>query len=334
MGESLRIVHDNSWKTVEAPYIFHEDGWKTVHKVWVMNGGSWKESHKTDHSKYTLGSSGGISTTTNSGTWTVPANTRYARVTVIGNGGGGGAANRTNSFYDKTASPNSGNPPWTKYTLTANGGDGGAGGSAIAIVEVRPGETYTYTVGQKGYGGARSDSLPNSNQTQGESRFGNLNLRNDNIYSDRSEEPPQAATWNPPWLTETDVDTAMNGYAGQTAEDITFSGNGQTVKATGGAGGNGGRLFVYSWTRWQYNFGWTDNSEIMVKYTVHVNTGGGGNNGTSGSGIATGSNIISSTLTTGGGASGGSKGTASATSADGGSHGDRGSIQIETYQGM
>lgn len=329
MGKSLRVLDDGSWETVQVPYIVDGGSWKTVHKVWIVNGGAWKESHITPYTEYDLGT-GGVSATTSGGTWTVPANTRYARVTIIGYGGGGGTSNRTNSYHDQTAGANSGNPPWTSSVSTADGGHGGSGGKITAILEVKPGNTYTYNAAfaGDGDGGAQDDSLPNQEQSQGGSAYGNLYLRRNNYDIDRGLTPPPAATWNPPngSFTVTSTYTQMSGKSGVRGSDISFTGDGQVIKANGGIGGGGGKLFVSSWYWYKSSL-----DEYQAKYTLTVTQGSDGANGT---GYSSGSKIVFADTVTGGGGSGGSAGTASSTAAYGGGDGTGGSIQIETYQGI
>lgn len=334
MGKSLRVKVSGQFATVESPYIMHEGGWKTVHKVWVMSGGTWKESHITPYTKYNSGS-GGQSTTTTSGTWTVPANTRWIRVTILGNGGGGGAANRTNVYHDKTASANSGNPPWSSSQTSSDGGNGGAGGKAEVVMEVEPGTVFTYTnLGSPGDGGTQDDALPNQNQTQGGTGRGNLYLRRNNYDSDRSVTPPPAATFNPSSLTPTSTSTLQignDGIAGSTiqftgASPLSSSGGSYNITVNGGGSGAGGRLFVSSWTVHTSGFG-----EKQAKYTL---SSGAGANGANGDQSSSGGNRTVTNMTTGGGGAGGSGATGSLTSAPGGSTGTGGSITIETYQGI
>jgi len=345
MGESLRVLDNGSWKTIESPYIMDGGSWKTVHKVWVMSGGAWKESHITPYTKYNSGS-GGQSTTTTSATWTVPSNTKYIRVTILGNGGGGGTANRTNVYWPRngqeSGSPNSNGSTATSYTssvTSADGGDGGAGGKAEVVMEVEPGTVFTYTnLGSPGGGGNQDDSLPNSSQTQAGSGTGNLYLRRSNYDSDYNVTPPPASTnagyGSAPDDGHTDVGTYQTADSGDTGSTIQFTGasavgGSYNITVNGGSGGAGGYLKAQTrttWreTEWVFNY-WT------YLYTI---TATAGSNGSSGSQTSSGGNRVVTTMTSGGGSAGGGGGTGTTVSASGGSTGTGGSITIETYQGI
>lgn len=323
-----------------------DDGsWKTVHKVWVMSGGTWKESHITPYTSYASGS-GGQSTTSTSGNWTVPANTKYIRVTILGNGGGGGTANRTNSYHPRngqeSGTPGSDGSTATNYSssvTSADGGDGGAGGKAEVVLEVEAGTVFTYTnLGFPGDGGAQDDSLPNSSQTQGAGGTGNLYLRRNNYDSDYNVTPPTASTHaftnTPPDDGHTDVDTWQIADSGDYGSTIVFSGasavgSNYFIEVLGGSGGVGGYLKVTARTHW-YEDEWVFRYWTYL-YTIDVNAG---NNGADGEQQSNGGNIVFDELTTGGGAAGGAGGIGTSTSAPGGASGTGGSITIETYQGI
>ena len=345
MGKSLRVLDSGSWKTVDAPYIMDDGSWKTVHKVWVMHGGAWKESHITPYTKYASGS-GGQSTTTTSGTWTVPPNTKYIRVTILGNGGGGGTANRTNSYHPKNGQE-SGAPGVVGSTATnyssivtsADGGDGGAGGKAEVVLEVEAGTIFTYTnLGSPGGGGNQDDSLPNSTQTQAGSGTGNLYLRRNNYDSDYNVTPPTASTHaftnSAPDDGHTDTGTYQRAASGGAGSTIVFSGasavgGNYNIEVYGGSGGGGGYLQTSSRTAWP-EVDWVFRYWTYL-YTI---TATAGSNGGAGGQTSSGGNRVVVNMTSGGGSAGGDGGTGTAVSASGGSTGTGGSITIETYQGL
>jgi hypothetical protein len=349
MGKSLRVLDSGSWSTVESPYIMDGGSWKTVHKVWVMNGGAWKESHITAYTKYNSGS-GGQSTTSTSGTWTVPPNTRYIRVTILGNGGGGGTSNRTNVYFPRNGQE-SGDPGayWTgsgwatnysSVVTSADGGDGGAGGKAEVVMEVEPGTVFTYTnLGSPGGGGNQDDSLPNSSQTQAGSGTGNLYLRRNNYDSDYNVTPPTASTnasagGSAPDDGHTDVGTYQTAAHGTSGDIIQFTGasavgGSYNITVYGGNRGLGGYLKAQTRTTWQ-EWDWVFRYWTYL-YTI---TATPGSNGSDGSQTSSGGNRVVTTMTTGGGSAGGGGGNASAYSAPGGSTGTGGSITIATYQGI
>ena len=345
MGQSLRVLHNSSWSTIEAPYVMTDGVWRTVHKVWVMHSGAWKESHITPYTKYASGS-GGQSTTTTSGTWTVPPNTKYIRVTILGNGGGGGTANRTNSYHPKngqeSGAPGVVGSTATNYSSTvtsADGGDGGAGGKAEVVLEVEAGTIFTYTnLGSPGGGGNQDDSLPNSTQTQAGSGTGNLYLRRNNYDSDYNVTPPTASTHaftnSAPDDGHTDTGTYQRAASGGAGSTIVFSGasavgGNYNIEVYGGSGGGGGYLQTSSRTAWP-EVDWVFRYWTYL-YTI---TATAGSNGGAGGQTSSGGNRVVVNMTSGGGGAGGAGGDATDTFAPGGSTGTGGSITIETYQGL
>ena len=354
MGKSLRVF-DSYFKTVKAPYIMDNGSWKTVHKVWVMNGGTWKESHITPHTSYNQSMNNGLPTTSSpagaTGYWTVPANTKYIKVTILGNGGGGGTANRTNVYWPRngqeSGAPGSNGSTATNYTSTisrADGGDGGNGGKAEVVLEVEKDTVFTYTMlGSPGNGGNQDDSLPNQSQTQDGSGTGNLYLRRSNYDSDRSVTPPTASS--PPDNCgpddgHTDVGTIQRGASGIAGSTISFTGasavgDNYNIQVTGGAGGAGGYLKAQTRTSWSERV-LSGSGDCIFRYWTYLYTitATAGSQGSGGSQSATGGNIVYTNMTGGGGGAGGAGGTATDTFAPGGLAGTGGSIKIETYQGI
>ena len=315
--------------------------WKTVHKVWVVHGGNWTESHITPYTSYNSGS-GGQSTTTTSGTWTVPSTTRWIRVTIMGNGGGGGTSNRTNVYWPRNGQESSPPGNYSSVVTSADGGDGGAGGKAEVVMEVEPGTVFTYTnLGSPGGGGNQDDSLPNQSQTQAGSGTGNLYLRRNNHDSDYNVTPPTASTHGftayPPDDGHTDVGTYRTAAHGTSGDIIQFTG--QSPLANSGGSYNitvyGGNRGLGGYLKAQTRTTWTETEWVFIYYTyLYTITATAGSNGSNGSQTSSGGIRVVTTMTTGGGSAGGAGGNASAYSAPGGSTGTGGSITIATYQGI
>lgn len=75
--------------------------------------------------------------TSGSGVWTVPTGVRRITIDLVG-GGGGGSSGSENDPY------------------TSGGGGGGSGGRLVRILNVTPGDTFSYTVGAGGAAGDHS----------------------------------------------------------------------------------------------------------------------------------------------------------------------------------
>lgn len=92
------------------------------------------------------------------GRYSPPADCRALYVELVGGGGGGGGA----AF----SSPNG-----------AVGGGGAGGSYAAKYVELRPGQTFTITVGAGGSGGAAGAAGGNGGDTKFVDNFGNVSLK-------------------------------------------------------------------------------------------------------------------------------------------------------------
>ena len=335
MGQSLRVLHNSSWSTIEAPYVMTDGVWRTVHKVWVMHSGAWKESHKTAYTKYSYGS-GGLGATQVNGTWTVPDNTRYIEVIIHGHGGGGGGASKSNAHYF-----NSGSYQWSTYVNDyAHGGNGGSGAYAKLILETKPGTVFTWDymsyegtyAGNAGGKGSGGDNYTNG-QTQGGGGTGNLSLRNE--WASFTSGPA------------TSVGTYQQALSGDDASDIRFYGDSPTpnspysVTVGGGKKGTGGKLTVAAVS----NHPIATYSPYHPKYGYSV-TETNGTNGANGTATLTASggsgNLVYQNLVTGGGRSGGAGGDSLEVGVSGvqtdtapdGAAGTTGQISISTYQGL
>lgn len=150
MTAVLKVKDGGSWRTVVEPYVNVDGTWKTVHNIWIKHGDTWRLSHKTAFSRYIESYDSGF--ILNSGTITIDTSVRYIKVQLSGSGGGGGGGIKTTgSWGDSHATC-----PFTGYSFsaeTARGGYGGQGGYLDVVLEVTPGETYTYTYAGAGLGG-------------------------------------------------------------------------------------------------------------------------------------------------------------------------------------
>jgi len=343
---TIRVLDENSWKTVEAPYIMHGGAWKTVFKVWVMESGDWKETHKTAYTKFDLEDVSGGGNIQVDGNWTVPANTRYIRVRIWGHSGSGGGAQRTGTFNGSSYGYS------TAHYVANSGGPGGHGGYAEAILEVDPGVQFTWT-GFEGSstayqtGGRGSASLLSAGITR------TADTHTSGMYYVNPPEHTTASEWA--------VHTSSNGLSdfwaeeGNSAPNIVFTGVSPTsgapyvLTAGGGGKGYGGHAWVmqssssaaffpsgyytyYDMSRASdgaTGHQWAADNYPSI-YDVHTEFGYMDQGEATLTGNA--SSFASSTLTKGGGMSSG--GSASSTAGADGPAGSKGKIIIETYQGL
>jgi hypothetical protein len=157
MSQSLQVKHNDSWNTVNTPYVLVDGVWKIAHRIYILNGNVWKESHRTAYTNYGIGT-GGQTETQEDGTWTVPAGTRHIRVKIWGNGGGGGGS-LSSTIYRGTGMSSS------FHSITeADGGAGGSGGYAEVILETEPGVVFSWTgLGATSAGGDGGSTMASGN---------------------------------------------------------------------------------------------------------------------------------------------------------------------------
>ena len=143
---SLSVKDDGSWKTVNQPHVKDGDVWKGVHNVWIRDANTWKLAHKTGVGQYSAGTITrwegaafqGISPY--AGIYTVPDDgTRYIKVDVVGQSGGGGGGAQTSGDHD-------GKHVTCSYETYAaysyRGGDGGSAGHYEFTYEVESGDRF------------------------------------------------------------------------------------------------------------------------------------------------------------------------------------------------
>lgn len=122
---------------------------------------------------------------TGSGTWTVPENVTQIHIVLIGGGTGGDSG-----FAGEDGQENSG---WSSTTPAEGGahGENGSGGKVYAIdVPVTPGQTFSFSCGSGGPGGAISNSHDTNNPgtSGGNTTFGSYSsasgVADDNGYTE------------------------------------------------------------------------------------------------------------------------------------------------------
>ena len=357
---TVRVLDGGSWKTIEAPYIMHDDAWETVFKVHVLNGGVWKESHKTAYTKYSDGT-GGQAETQSDGSWTVPAKTRYIKVKIWGNGASAGGG-ITTSKYNPTGG---GSVTQTR----AVGGSGGHGAYLEAILETKPGVTFSWTgFSSTPYltAGRGSQSLQSAGIT--------AHVYND-INGAKYPDLPTSHSMGAMSVHTASYNEAygaFHGEVGNDAPDIVFTGDSLVtddpyiLTAGGGKKGYGGIVWITASSKSGNTHYYTLSSasghafasgssypgpldDGITGYdftnTDQTNAGWSDGRGSMNAGSATatgnGSSFISTTLTEGAGAEGGwygltpleSDGAGSSVyNGKDGSIGTKGKLIIETYQ--
>jgi hypothetical protein len=261
----LKVKDDGAWRTVVEPYVNVDGTWKTVHNIWIKHGDTWRLAHKTAFGRYIESSDSGA--LTSGGSITIASSVRYIKVRVSGSGGGAasGIATRGSWGASHMACPQS-NGHFASET--AAGGNGGGGGLIEVVLEVTPGETYTYTYNGPGSGGSLPgtfDLWHNVVYTVGYSGSGN---------STGPWAPGGLVSFQGPNNTSLISNGGLGGAVGQLTVSAVCSGSGfqaQNVSVTNGAAGAAGTTVIQS-----------DN----LVQTNSNTAGGGGAGGTGGQNAA------------------------------------------------
>jgi len=261
----LKVNDSGTWRTVVEPYVNVDGTWKTVHNISIKHGDTWRLAHKTAFGRYIESSDSGA--LTSGGSITIASSVRYIKVRLSGSGGGAGGGRKTTGSWGDShlACP---------YSLgnfsseTTAGGSGGAGALLEVVLEVTPGETYTYTYNGPGIGATLAGSFHlahNQVYTVGYSGSGNSTGPNGAGGQVRFEGPNSTSL----------ISNGGNaGSEGQLSVSAVCHGAGfqaQSVSVTNGAAGAAGTTVIQS-----------DN----LVQTNSNTAGGGGAGGTGGQNAA------------------------------------------------